>query len=247
VPVTISSATTGPNEEQRRIEHKAKMLEVAKLITGDNAPPYWLRDLLFDWSFKVKSSHSIEKILPTKKQLSKRLWSIEKLAMELSELLESPMTSGFLTVGAGRESESYIRDGVLPTLSMLTMDARKARNSSRLITPEGNVQPGRGRPHLPGNMPPKYVCSAIIAEVWSFFHQDADPTPTDRQAQTATARFFDAWFKPDGWGTDKLKGWKTYLESIDDPELQAIRKDVRRHLKIHARSEAARVAENNAQ
>jgi hypothetical protein len=247
VPVTISSATTGPSEEQRKLEHKAKMYEVAQHITGDNAPPSWLRDLLFNWSFEVRSSHGIETLLPTKKQLSERLRSIEKLAMDLSELLESPMTSGFLAVGAGKESETYIRDGVLPILSMLTMDARKARNSSRLVTPEGNVQPGRGRPHLPGGKPPKYVCAAIIAEVWSFFHEDRDPRPTDRQAQTATARFFDAWFKSDGWGTDKLKGWKTYLESVDDPELQAIRKEVRRHLKIHARSEAAWVVENNVQ
>jgi hypothetical protein len=94
-------------------------------------------------------------------------------------------------------------------------------------------------------MPPKYVCAAIIAEFWSFFNRDQDPKPTDRQAQAATARFYDAWFKADGWGTDKLNGWKTYLESVNDPELRATRKEVRRHLKILARSEAARIAENN--
>jgi len=245
--VTISSVIIGTDEKQREIEHKAKMQEVAQLITGDSAAPSWLCDLLSDWSFEVRSSHSIETLLPTKGELSKTLSSIEKLAAELERLLQSPMTSGFVATGAGRENESYIHDEVLPILSMLKMDARKARNSSRLVTPEGNVQPGRGRPHLPNSMPPKYVCAAIIAEVWSFFHQDQDPTPTDRQAQAAAARFFDAWFKPDGWGTDKLKGWKTYLESVDDPDLQAIRKEVRRHLAIQAQFEAALVAEKNVQ
>ena len=245
--VTISSVIVGTDEKQKEIEHKAKMHEVAKLIAGDNAASYWLRDFLSDWSFEVKSSHSIETLLPTKRELSKRLLSIEKLAMELSGLLQSPMTSGFVATGAGRESESYIHDEVLPILSMLTVDARKARSSPRLVTPEGNVQPGRGRAHLPGSMPPKYVCAAIIAEVWSFFHQDEDPKPIDGRALAAAARFFDAWVEPGGWGTDKLKGWKTYLKSVRDPDLQAIRKEVRRHLANQAHFASTLTAENNAQ
>jgi hypothetical protein len=247
VSATAPTTSSMPTAEQKEEEHKAKMQGVAEAIISDKAPPSWLRDLLSDWSFEVMSSYSIETILPTKKQLADKLWAIEKMAIELTELLQTPMTAGFLTVGAGKESESYIHDGVIPILSMLKLDARKARQSSRFITPDGNVQSGRGRPHLPGSMPPKYICAAIIAEVWSFFHRDEDPTPTDRQAQAACARFYDAWFKPSGWGTDKLKGWKIYLESVDDPELQRMRKEIRRHLQIYAQDDAARLAENNVQ
>jgi hypothetical protein len=70
VGATISSVVIISEGEEQEIEHKAKMQEVAKIIIGDNAVPAWLCDLLSDWSFEVKSSHSIEALLPTKKELS---------------------------------------------------------------------------------------------------------------------------------------------------------------------------------
>jgi hypothetical protein len=98
------------------------------------------------------------------------------------------MTSGFLATGAAKESESYIHDQILPMLSMLMADAAKARRSMGLFTPKGTVRPGRGRPHLPGRMPPKYVCAAIIAEVWAFFHGGEYPAPSNRDARESAVQ-----------------------------------------------------------
>jgi hypothetical protein len=243
----ISSVVVRSDEKERERVHKAKMDEVAKLILeGATAPP-WLRDFLSDWSFEVCWSHSVETITPTKKELSERLISIYSLAAELSKVLESPMTSGFLAVGAGRETEKYFSSEVVPMLSVLMADAAKARKSIGLFTPDGNVRPGRGRPHLPGRMPAKYVCAAIIAEVWASFHNGEYPTSSNRHAQAAAARYYGAWFPAGGWGTDALKGWKNYLAAIDSPDLFETRKEVRRILAIEGHRDAMMRAENNAQ
>jgi hypothetical protein len=98
---SISSATIRPDENELERAHKVKMDEVAKFILSSSATTRWLRDLLSDQSFEVRWSHSVGTLLPTKKELSERLISIGSLAAELSEILSSPMTSGFLATGAG--------------------------------------------------------------------------------------------------------------------------------------------------
>ena len=223
------------------------MDEVARLIVGKSAQPPWLRDFLSDWSFEVKWSHNVETISPTKKELVERLASITTLVAELSEILQSPMTSAFLAMGTGKESVDYIDDDLRPMLSLLMADAAKAYRSMDLVTPAGTVRPGRGKPRLPGRMPPKYVCAAIIAEVWAFFHGGEYPTSSNRHAQAAAARYYGAWFPADGWGTDALKGWKNYLAAIDSPDLWGTRKEVRRILRIESHHAAIMGLENNAQ
>jgi hypothetical protein len=242
--VTIS-ATIRPGGKERELEHKAKMRVVAKLITGSDTPPSWLIDLLSDWSFEVAWAHGVETMLPTRSELYETLEAIEGMAARLSKLLQSSMTQGFLASGAGRENERYIQDG-LPFLSMLARDAYKAKNSPRIVSPEGNVQRGAGRPHLPGRMPPKYVCAALIAEAWAFFHGGEDPEPSDQTAQEAANRFYGAWFPSGGWGINK-KGWTTYLKTVRHPDLKDNRREFGRHLANKAHFAAALSAENNAQ
>jgi hypothetical protein len=244
--VVVSSVEITADEKKREIEHKAKMQVVAKLITGSDTPPSWLIDLLSVWSFEVSWAHSVETMLPKRSELHETLEAIEALAARLLELLQSSMTQGFLASGAGRESEAYINDG-LPFLSMLMRDAYKAKNSPRIVSPDGNVQRGAGRPHLPGRMPPKYVCAALIAEAWAFFHGGEDPEPSEQMAQAAAERFYGAWFPSGGWGTNKLKGWKTYLESVRHPDLKDTRREFGRHLANKAHFQAALIAENNVQ
>ena len=91
-----SSGWIVSGEDEARIAHKAKMQEVAKSIFGGDTFPLWLIDLLLNWSFEVRTSHSIEQMLPTKVELWERLSEIEKTAAKLLEILRSPMTAGFL-------------------------------------------------------------------------------------------------------------------------------------------------------
>jgi hypothetical protein len=230
---------------RKKIEHMAKMLEVAKLVVGSGNPPSWLSETLLDWSFEVLSSHSIDTIKPTKAELWDTLWSAEDLAIRLSQILKSPFTSGFLSTYAGRDLEAFVDDG-LTFLSEFTVHARQARNSPQLVQPNGKLNPGAGRPYLPGQLPAKYICAAVIAEVWAFFHDGEDPAASNGNAQAAAVTLWGSWLASDkGWGSDRPKGWRPYLGAACHPELQPLRKQVRRHLNIHA-THAAQMLENTS-
>jgi len=232
---------TGPN---RKIEHMARTLEVAKLVVPGGNSPSWLSELLSDWSFKVFSAHSIDKIKPTRKELWDSLCCAQDLAIRLSQILQSSTTAGFLpSYDSGRDLEAFFENG-LNFLSGLAVYAQQARNSPQLVQPNGRLRPGAAKPHLPGQLPAKYICAAIIAEVWAFFHDGKDPTASNSNAQAAAAALWGVWLPARGWGTDYRKGWKHYFEAARHPELPPLRKEVRRHLNIRA-NHAAYMLEDN--
>jgi hypothetical protein len=107
---------------------------------------------------------------------------------------------------------------------------------------------------LPGVLPPKYLCAALIAESWAFFH-DEEPPPKNQHAAAAADAFWHAsghfifdgikhnheanaadsyWRalgnKATSWGGDRLNGWRPYLEKAGAPSLAATRAEFRRHL-----------------
>ena len=102
----------------------------------------------------------IDTIKPTRAELFDSLWSIEEQAIRLSETLKAPMTTGYLSSYTAEKLDPFINDGLI-FLSELTVYARQARNS--LIQPNGKLQPGAGKPHLPGQLQAKYICAAIVA------------------------------------------------------------------------------------
>jgi hypothetical protein len=89
---------------------------------------------------------------------------------------------------------------------------------------------------MPGVMPAKYICAAVIAEVISFFAARGCPSPSQQDARAAVDLYWKAWpQKSKGWGSDPRKGWERYFEAAGDPRLESIRREVRRHLSIGAR------------
>ena len=146
--------------------------------------------------------------------------------------LKSPMMAAHIG-GSTSEGEGHIRDN-LACLEWLEQAAIRCRYSPLLVTPEGRLHPGRGKVHLPNSKPPKYVCAAILCEIWAFFHEGADPDPLNQQAKKAAELFYGAWFGSKGWGNNVLKGWTRYFEAARDPELAALRREVKRLLEIGA-------------
>ena len=82
-------------------------------------------------------------------------------------------------------------------------------------------------------MPAKYVCAAIIAEVWALF-EGKDPAPTNRRAWQAANKFWQSWVASESWGNDPRTGWKRYFENVRDPKLKPLRSEVQRYLKIYS-------------
>jgi len=231
----ISSVTISRSDEEEAA-HKAKMFSVAKSILGDDVVPSWLPELLSDWSFEVASSHSIELLLPTAATLGEELKSIETGATGVLRALKSPFVAPFLSTNSGVDYEGSLYQ-MTDFLTKLAFSAQRTRTSL--------VKRGRGRPHLPGTSSPKYVCAAIIAEVWAQLHGD-EPAPTNRRAHAAAAELWSSRIKPaKGWGDEPLKGWTYYFKAVRGSSHQALRAEVRRHFNIRA-SDAALVMENNA-
>jgi hypothetical protein len=225
--------------KEKEAAHKAKMQEVGEHIVRD--APSWLRDLLSDFSFRVCSANSIQTMWPTRSEMFNQLVDGACLAAKLSGVLNDSSMVTFLNTNSDFDFETASE--LKNLLSRLAASARQARKAPQLVGSDGKLLTGRGKPLLATDMPAKYTCAAVIAEVWAFFNQDKDPAPSNRRAQSAADKFWRSWIPPKGWGNDPRIGWKRYLETVRDPRLKPLRDEVRRQL-IN-RSAWARSLENN--
>ncbi len=154
------------SEQEAKAAHLAKMDEVAKCIV--DPVPSWLSEVLSDWSFDVRSQDSIDQMWPTRKQMWDSLARACNLAIELQDLFRDPAMPGFLVTNSKLESEEYLKH-LASELSKFAGYAAEACRSPLLVGKNGKVLSGASKPLLPGVMPAKYVCAAIIAEVIAFF------------------------------------------------------------------------------
>ena len=220
------------SEDDREFEHKAKMDKIAELIVPAGPPP-WLRNLLSDLSFKVWSDHSIETIQPTRAELWEHLLTVNQSSIGLSKALQAPFISAFLASHSDVPFESK-QSEIIAFLSLLTAASKKTIDALQLLTHDGKIRPGAGKPRLPGVMPPRYACAATIAEVWRFF-DGTYPAPTNIRAWDAAEQFWNSWIVPaKKLVNNPLAKWERYFEAIMNPDLKFIRKEVRRLLDIHS-------------
>jgi hypothetical protein len=242
--MSVEVAVTIDRSKNTKELHMAKMREVAAYIVSN--PPSWLTEVLSDFSFDVASANSIDTIWPTRKELMDSLSAVGSQALQLSEVLKEAPMVGFLISNSEMKSEDFVPDLIF-ALSKLATYARQARGSRELVGADGNILPGRGKARLPGETPPKYVCAAIVDEVWAFFHDDKNPARSNKRAWGAADHLWKSWVrKTDSWGNDPLKGWKRYFDGISAQDLQPLRNEVRRHLNNRLHLGNLMSEENNA-
>jgi hypothetical protein len=153
VPVTRRSG------EEKKAAHLAKMQDVGKIITCNQ--PSWLPEVLMHFSFDFYSAHNIEAIWPTRTQMWDALADFGARAIGLSNVLDNYAMVAFLT---SKSTIDYETVGKLKDmLSMLAASAHQAGKAPQLAGADGNILPGRGKPFLPGQMPGKFLCAAVIA------------------------------------------------------------------------------------
>jgi hypothetical protein len=221
------------SEQEARAAHLAKMDKVAKCII--DPVPSWLPKVLSNWSFDVRSQDSIDQMWPTRSQMRDSLAQAGDLAIQLHDLLGNGAMAGFLVTNSKLESEEYLRN-LAAELSKFAGFTAEAYRSPQLVGKDGKVRGGAGKPLLPGIMPAKYVCAAIISEVIAFFDERGNPRPSKRKAYAAAEQLWTAWPVPEtGARTDPTKSWTRYFDAANDPKLEKLRKEVRRHLSIEAR------------
>jgi hypothetical protein len=220
------------SEQEAKAAHLAKMEMVAKCIM--DPVPCWLPKVLSDWSFDVRSQDSIDQMWPTRKQMWDSIARAGSLAIELVDLFRDPALPGFLVTNSRLESEEHLKN-MASELSQFAGYAAEARKSPLLVGRNGKVLAGSGKPLLPGVMPAKYICAAIISEVIDFFVERKTARPSKRKAYAAAERLWTAWpVEERGLRTDPTKAWSRYFDASNDPRLRTLRKEVRRHLSIRA-------------
>lgn len=177
--------------------------------------------------------------------MRQELVKIHQLSDLLERHLQNSAVIGFIEVNSDADFHAEV-SSVRGNLNRLRSKVRQALKSPQLIGENGKVLSGRGKPLLPNTMPPRYVCAAIIAEVFDFFYPDKDANPPQRKVWSAAEEFWESFFEPEGWGNDRLTGWKDYFKAANDSRLQSLRSGVRRILSIEAHHYALCAEENTS-
>lgn len=218
----------GRTEAEARAAHLVKMRGVLECIW--HSPPEAACEALLDASFEVRLQEGIDTIRPTRAEMLKLLDESVALIDRISELLQHPTFSGFVVSNSDLENETILQQAQ-EALSPIRSAALQARNSPQLMK-NGKLIRGAGKALLPNEMPAKYVCAAIIAELIEFSKLQGNSQPTQKAAWTGADRLWKSWFRSESWGDDPLTSWKEYFKAADDPKLRRIRQGFHRHLAI---------------
>jgi hypothetical protein len=231
--------------KSEEIEHKRRMREVAQLVVRDRTDTVWLDKVFSYFHWDVRFAHSNAKIQPTKTEMSDLLVRAETLAVELSNVLAGPWPAAYITANIEACSEEFFRAGAY-FHSILTSATRQTRKSAKLIAPNGDVRPGRGKATLPQWISPQQTCAAIVEEIWAHFHEGQYPKVHSRPAWAVAQAFWEATTGIMGQpGSDPFSKWSNYFGAVGTPELDSLRKMVRLVLNSKERQHALFRSEGN--
>lgn len=221
--VDITSAifsTYDPEPEHRKI-----IEQVAALIAP--RPHGWILEFLTNQSFDVRLDECIDSMSPNRAKVVSSFSRIEALLEKLHREFEFLNNHGFL------------QDGLEPGTSRIATISslvRQMRISPLLVTNNGRIRRGAGRARQPGQTSAKIRCAAVISEAWAYFHDGKYPSATNVHACKAAELLFTSHIasRRQSWG-NAPNGWKRYFSKMDRPELQDVRKEIRRVLALQSR------------
>lgn len=163
---TIEEKAATENEEGAPAPSFA---DVARKITGDDAPP-WLVKTLKNWAPCLAIDRGIAIKQPTRSEMKKNLQGVRDAASLIVSALNAGATRDFLDASTPGKIPYYgqihrmLRDLVL----------RAEESVASLSTADGKTKAGRNKAEPPGYFPPKTFCAALIVEAWSFI-RGAEP------------------------------------------------------------------------
>ena len=226
--------------ESEEIEHWRRMREVAQLVVRDPADADWLDKVFSYFLWDIRCAHTSDQLQPTKTEMWGLLVKVETLAVELSNVLARSWPAAYLTANTETCSEEFFRAGAY-FHSVLTSAARQTRKSPKLIAPNGDVRPGRGKANLPQWISPQQTCAAIVEEIWARFHEGQYPKVHSRPAWAVAQAYWEAATRVMGQpGSDPFSKWSNYFGAAGTSELDVLRKKVRLVLNSEERRHALR-------
>jgi hypothetical protein len=183
--------------------------DVAKLVAGTQTPP-WLAEHLEWWAASLSAARMVDKHRPSKVAMKKKLEEVRLAALLLEKALNDAPTRKFLEIA----SSGRVRTALAYELGGLAKRAEYVAASPILSTAAGKTKSGRGKALMNDDLSAKSHCAAMITETWLFF-RNSFPGPRNRQAARAAD---DYWLasggRSDGWGEDRLNGWRPHFERV---------------------------------
>jgi hypothetical protein len=225
--VSVAPVAVMIHLESQEIEHWRRMREVAQLVVRDPADADWLDKVFSYFLWDVRCAHSSNQVQPTKTEMWDLLVKAETLAVELSNVLAGPWPAEYLTANTETCSDEFFKAGAY-FHSVLISAARQTRKSPKLIAPNGDVRPGRGKATLPQWISPQQTCAAIVEEIWAHFHEGQYPKVHSRPAWAVAQAYWEAATGVMGQpGSDPFSKWSNYFGTAGTPEQDVLRKKVR--------------------
>jgi hypothetical protein len=212
----------------REDEHRAKVRCAAECLISP--APAWLIEVLSDFAFEISTQHSIDEMSLTRTELFKSITSAQRMAIGFIEYLQTPHGPGFVSAHAPEIDEDFQRQLIEPLQKLL-----QGMNSvpASMLDARGKVRSGRGKALLPGSMPARYICAAIISEAARFLEQKGLSAPAKTKLNKSATHLWMSLLPPlMGWGESRSPSWTRYFKAAEDPRLSALRQEVFRHLSI---------------
>jgi hypothetical protein len=208
--------------------------DIAELVAGTQTPP-WLAGHLEWWAASLSAARMVDKHRPSKASMKKKLEEVKLAALLLEKSLNDTPTRKFLEIA----SPGRVKTALVYELADLTKRAEYAAASPILSTAAGKTKSGRGKALMNDDLSAKSYCAAMIAEAWLFFRHCAPGTRDRRSAKAADDYWLASGGPSQGWGEDRLNGWRPHFEKVrasaEVPAIVALRAIWRRDLLQSAR------------
>jgi hypothetical protein len=212
----------------REDNHRARVRQAAECLVSPT--PTWLVRVLSNFSFEISTQHSIEEMSLTRKYLFDSVSSAQRMAIGFIEFLQTPLGPGFVSAHSPEVGEDFQRQLIEP-LQQVVRGMHPVAAS--MLDARGKVRSGRGKAFLPGQMPARYLCAAIVSEAARFLEQNGLAAPPKTNLNNSATYLWTSLLPPlKGWGTNRAPSWNRYFNGAEDPRLAALRREVSRHLSI---------------
>jgi hypothetical protein len=194
-------------------------------------PPIWLKEHLRRWL--PVYPYAAEILQPSRAEMRAILTKVAEAASVLKKALRSSAIE-FLDLGA---DEPLRAPGNLqaPLLDIRNRAAAASRSPALLDSK------GRCRAMPKAGISAKTYCALLIAETWLYFNGNYPP-PRNKKAEEAADIYWRlAGGERQSGGQDKLIAWRRHFQEAlknQSAEMNALRKEHKRHLLESARMEA---------
>jgi hypothetical protein len=207
--------------------------DVAQLIAPNNMP-LWLPELLRTWGLELANDRELQKSLPTKANMRKRLLKAREAAERITSLLNDAATIVFVEAEANSAIENILRLEI--DLRRFTRAVELAALSPSISGPGAKVKKGRGKAMARTTLAPKAFCALIVSETWLSVRGDS-PALCNREAAAAAQAY---WLACGGssrsWGSDPRTGWSYHFREARSATTQLLRAEVQQHCAERARA-----------